>query len=296
VGGNALFANTTANYNTVVGAEAMSNNTIGDYNTAIGMSAMVHNIDGFSNAVAGYKALYWNSSGTFNTAMGVSAMENNSTAGANTAFGNRALQTNSSGGVNTAVGFLALANLNGGSNNIAIGAYSGTTAAAWNNTISIGNDGTPNGFHNQAFIGNSSTGWIGGYVGWSVYSDGRLKRNITEDVRGLDFITRLRPVVYSKNIKEMALAMGTKDTSDFEGKYEIEGIRYSGFIAQEVETAAQQSGYDFSGIKKVNGPDGFYTLSYESFVVPLVKAVQEQQQQIEALKKQVESLLNLRKN
>jgi trimeric autotransporter adhesin len=59
---------------------------------------------------------------------------------------------------------------------------------------------------------------------------------------------------------------------------------------QEVEAAARESGYNFNGVKKMNGENGFYTLSYESFVVPLVKAVQEQQQQINELKKMVETL------
>ncbi|RLD37128.1 MAG: hypothetical protein DRI89_15515 [Bacteroidetes bacterium] len=57
----------------------------------------------------------------------------------------------------------------------------------------------------------------------------------------------------------------------------------TGFIAQEVEQAAQTSGYDFSGVTRANDDLGMYSLSYSQFVVPLVKAVQEQQQQIEAL-------------
>jgi len=63
-------------------------------------------------------------------------------------------------------------------------------------------------------------------------------------------------------------------------------IRRSGFIAQEVERAAQASGYNFSGIIRPRTEQEHYSLSYESFVVPLVKAVQEQQQQIEQLKKE----------
>jgi hypothetical protein len=67
-------------------------------------------------------------------------------------------------------------------------------------------------------------------------------------------------------------------------------IRRSGFIAQEVEQAAQTSGYNFSGIIRPRTAQEHYSLSYESFVVPLVKAVQEQQLQIEQLKKQNDQL------
>ena len=49
----------------------------------------------------------------------------------------------------------------------------------------------------------------------------------------------------------------------------------SGFLAQEVETAARESQYDFSGVSSPTSPDGLYSLRYADFVMPLVKAVQE---------------------
>ena len=52
-------------------------------------------------------------------------------------------------------------------------------------------------------------------------------------------------------------------------------IKYTGFVAQEVEKAAQKLGYDFSGVDAPKSRDGFYGLRYGDFVVPLVKAVQE---------------------
>ena len=58
---------------------------------------------------------------------------------------------------------------------------------------------------------------------------------------------------------------------------EASAIRRTGFIAQEVEKEANESGYNFSGIIKLQSEREHYGLSYESFVVPLVKAVQEQQ-------------------
>jgi hypothetical protein len=61
---------------------------------------------------------------------------------------------------------------------------------------------------------------------------------------------------------------------------------FSGFVAQEVEAAAKDAGYNFSGIDKPKNENDFYGLRYADFVVPLVKAVQQQQQMIEILKKQ----------
>ena len=65
-------------------------------------------------------------------------------------------------------------------------------------------------------------------------------------------------------------------------------IRRTGFIAQEVEQAAIKTGYDFSGIIKPQTSNDHYSLSYESFVVPLVKAVQEQEKIIDNLKKEIQ--------
>ena len=171
-----------------------------------------------------------------------------------------------------------------GNFNVAIGYESGT-AGSWYNTISIGNWGWLNGASNQAFIGNSFTQWIGGWQYWSVFSDARIKNTIQEDVKGLDFITRLRPVTYHRSIKAMMDITGNEETPDYPGKYDVEKVKYSGFLAQEVEQAARESGYDFSGITAPKNSKDLYSLSYEQFVVPLVKAVQEQQQMIDLLKK-----------
>ncbi len=131
-------------------------------------------------------------------------------------------------------------------------------------------------------IGNTLVSWIGGQVGWSTYSDARVKEEVAEDVHGLDFILNLRPVTYRYNIEqEQRLMTGQVDTNEWEGKYDIEQIRFSGFIAQEVEQAAEKAGYDFSGLQKPVNEHTLYTLRYAEFVVPLVKAVQEQQAIIE---------------
>jgi hypothetical protein len=67
-------------------------------------------------------------------------------------------------------------------------------------------------------------------------------------------------------------------------------IRRTGFIAQEVEQAALKAHYDFSGLIKPKTEQDHYSLSYDAFVVPLVKAVQEQQQIINTQNKKIADL------
>lgn len=131
--------------------------------------------------------------------------------------------------------------------------------------------------NNEVCIGNTSITKISGQVGFTTFSDGRIKDNIRANVPGLEFINRLRPVTYNLNIHRQneMLNPGVRDTSSWEGKYDIEKMTMTGFIAQEVEKAANDAKFDFSGVSKPSGSDGLYSLRYAEFTVPLVKAVQE---------------------
>ena len=74
---------------------------------------------------------------------------------------------------------------------------------------------------------------------------------------------------------------------DWEGKYDIEKIKMTGFFAQDVDEAARSINYSFNGVHDPkNG--GLLSIDYSSFVVPLVKAVQEQQQLIEDQNKKID--------
>ncbi|MBK6633793.1 MAG: tail fiber domain-containing protein [Chitinophagaceae bacterium] len=131
-----------------------------------------------------------------------------------------------------------------------------------------------------------------GQTGWFNYSDERIKDNIRSNVPGLAFITRLNPVTYHLNIHRKN-EMGYKNNQDWEGKYDMEKILQTGFLAQEVEQAAKETNFDFNGVRAPHGNSKLYSIQYASFVVPLVKAVQEQQQQIEELKNQVAELISI---
>ena len=57
-------------------------------------------------------------------------------------------------------------------------------------------------------------------------------------------------------------------------------IIHTGFIAQDVEKTAKELGYNFDGVNAPTNSTDNYSLAYSQFVVPLVKAVQEQQKMI----------------
>ncbi len=96
---------------------------------------------------------------------------------------------------------------------------------------------------------------------------------------------KLRPVTWHWDKDKMDELLGIKDKSDYPEKYDIEKIKQSGFLAQEVEQTARELGYDFSGVVAPKGENQAYSLRYAEFVVPLVKAIQEQQEMIEEQEK-----------
>ena len=65
---------------------------------------------------------------------------------------------------------------------------------------------------------------------------------------------------------------------------ESSSIVRTGFIAQEVEAAAKKVGFDFDGVSTPENETDLQGIRYAEFVVPIVKAMQEQQEMITELK------------
>jgi hypothetical protein len=78
--------------------------------------------------------------------------------------------------------------------------------------------------------------------------------------------------------------MGIQSTEKWASKYDITKMQFTGFSAQQVDKAAKQIGYDFSGVDAPKNDKDLYALRYSDFVVPLVKAVQELSGQNDSLK------------
>ena len=281
----------TGSSNTATGYNALKANSSGSRNTTSGYNAMLLNTTGNQNTTSGYESLYSNTTGNYNTASGYKPLYSNTNGNSNTAFGYKTMNYNTTGDYNTAVGEEALFYSANGDYNTAVG-YHALHGNSASNKIGIGYNAT--GFvddvSNSASIGNSSINKIGGQVNWTATSDARTKTNVHENVPGLSFIQKLRPVTYHYDIHRQNALLGIVDTATWEGKYDIEKMTFSGFLAQEVEQAAQSLGYEFSGVDAPKNEKGLYGLRYAEFVVPVVKAIQEQQVQIEQLQAENQAL------
>ena len=139
-GAGALLSNTSGDRNTANGTFALLNNTTGNSNTAEGWRALFQNTTGDRNTAGGREALLSNTTGFENTATGSVALESNIIGNDNTATGFAALNGNTTGALNTANGTGALVNSNGDLN-IALGFGAGVNLTTGNNNIDIGNLG-----------------------------------------------------------------------------------------------------------------------------------------------------------
>jgi len=111
--------------NTAVGTNALFTNTTGDFNTAVGYNALIYN-NSNGNTAVGSDALANSASGIGNTAVGSSALQYNQNS-YNTGLGIGALSGNVTGSKNIAIGYNS-GNAFDGSNNVVIGGYSGAAA------------------------------------------------------------------------------------------------------------------------------------------------------------------------
>jgi len=335
--------NTTGQSNTFLGIQAGTRNTSGRDNVMIGEVAGGFNTTGVHNVFIGNQAGYLNSTGTYNTFVGDSAgravtSTNNTMIGSksgastgsatgNTFLGSQSGINNTTGSYNTAIGYFSLNNNNTATGNTALGYSTGTlytngayntfigrdadaSAASLTNSTAIGNTSRITA-SNQVRIGNSAVTSIGGYTDWSNISDGRFKKNIKENVPGLSFINKLKPITYNLDVSGLKKKLSpneedanNKDAGMQQAIEAKEKLLQSGFVAQEVERSAKEIGYEFSGVDAPKNSNDLYGLRYAEFVVPLVKAVQElskmndekdkliaqQQQQITDILKRLEAV------
>jgi hypothetical protein len=325
IGNSSLYMNTNGSNNVAIGSYALYYN-LADDNTAVGLQALNDNYQGTGNVAVGGYSLSYNSSGGNNTAVGYTALKksggSNNTAvgsnalnggvssstdfyscnafgyyalyknlaGNNNAFGTGALQNNTDGTFNCAMGEDAMLTNVTGSYNTAIGCYSDVSTANLTNATSLGYGAVADA-SNQVRLGDASisslycTGAfygsvqnitrqlyadLNGKIGYLV-SSARYKTNIL-DMENVDWLFRLRPVNYTYKTDE-------KNTKQY------------GLIAEEVEKVIP----DMVSFDKEGKPE---TVNYSTLITPLLKAVQEQQQNIvnlkhanDALSQKVELLL-----
>jgi trimeric autotransporter adhesin len=287
------------NGNTAGGDNALNVHNMLSYNTAFGYYALSSNIvNGTNNSAFGGSALFSNTMGSNNSAFGISALMSNTSGGYNTALGVSALFRNNMGNTNTAVGSGALYNNTMGIGNVAVGVNAGVTNITGIRNTFIGPNAdafAPNAgsFTNGTALGNSATLFtsnsivLGNNQIRAIYanvttitaiSDRRRKKDIKalDADLGLDFIAKLQPISYRFNNGD-------------------ETERY-GFIAQDLEQALPASlqetieksepEHGLALIERQNDEDRTYRVSYGELTAPIVKAIQQQQQEIEAVRQQ----------
>lgn len=168
--------------------------------------------------------------------------------------------------------------------------YGGYFTAANSSTSNYGATGIGNGTSstNYGVYGSASGGTTnysvycagnGVYTGtWTSSSDARLKENVTNLGSSLEMVMKLRPTAYNfktndPRYKSMNLSTGT----------------HFGFIAQELETVYPSLVMNnvHTDPKNPSEKIDYKSVNYTELIPVLVKAIQEQQAQIEELKKQL---------
>ena len=128
---------------------------------------------------------------------------------------------------------------------------------------------------------------------WAVFSDARLKENVSAYNEGLELITKVRPVNFTYNAK-MKEIWGENKSMD--------GRIYQGVIAQDLQKIAPDmvrevsidksedtEDADYSGESKES--EHFLEVDPNKFTYALINAVQEQQEMIENQEEKLTSLI-----
>ena len=250
--------------------------TTGNGNIAIGIGDRILTAatTGYNNVAICYGALYYTKTAHDNVAIGQFALTKNQDGNSNVAIGQQASNTLKTGDFNTAVGYCALSGSTDCYNATAIGANANVTG---DNQVQLGDTGVTV-YAQKALV---------------TRSDARDKLDIEDSPLGLNFILKLRPCKYRMNSREAYFEKGQKRdfTATNDGSKAGKRPHY-GLIAQEVKEAMNELNVDFAGYldSKVDGGEDVLSLGYTEFIAPMIKAIQEQQNMIKELQKQVDVL------
>jgi len=281
MGVNSLVTNTTGSHNIGIGRDAGKDITDGERNILIGGIAGEEITTADDIIAIGYRSGGGNAgaatTGHDNVCIGTSSGESLTTGFANIFMGK------DSGSTTTQA-----------ARNICIGHQARNAVATDDDTIVLGYNiaGASNDF-SFGKASNVVTNDFDSDANWSRASDERLKKNITDQKLGLDFINDLRTVKYNwkpsheLDSTDSQLAHLYKEK---EADNEMNTtVTMHNFIAQEVKTALDKAGVsDFAGWKV--DQYGVQQVSREMFIIPLVKALQELSAKNDALEARITAL------
>ena len=300
IGENALCCATTGCQNIAIGRLAMySSDVTGIDNIAIGTSVMDALTTGICNIAIGINALGASTSGCFNIAIGRNAMGVCDVTGqGNVAIGVASMDALTTGFCNIAIGVSSLGTSTTGCFNVAIGDGAGSSVTTESCTINIGCGA------------NQTTAGVACIVAtclmsaqFTATSDCRSKCKIKDLPFGLEFINLLRPVSYKWKPQADKLDKNGNLIEEGERNHTHKRTMF-GLLGQQVKEALTTLGLgynDFAGFsdqeyENRNNPnwkksytmeDKTIQLTYDDFISPLIKSVQELSAEVNSLKAQL---------
>lgn len=125
------------------------------------------------------------------------------------------------------------------------------------------------------------------YVAWSNVSDARDKTDIQTlpDNLGLNFVRKLRPVSFKFDYRKEYMFKCGFEFGDKDGTLKKNEVNY-GFLAQQIEQVAQELNVKFDGVSYDEYNDG-YTLKTLELLSPIVKAIQELNNELDSIEQQI---------
>ena len=208
---------TTGTYNVAVGHNTLVSLTTGGYNTGLGRSALASSTSTNYGTGVGYEAGF------------------NVTGEANTCIGFRAGHDVSSGVNNVLVGLQAgyySTNLTTGNYNTHVGNYTTASSASVTYESIFGYNITGQGSGTSAFRG---TPYNSNNADWGTYSDIRIKKNVTDNKKGLDAINQIRVRDFEYKTREEILNDSPELTEVIDAAVKEQTGVQVGVVAQELQ-------------------------------------------------------------
>ena len=282
-----------------IGLDPLKALTTGINNIGIGTNAMDALTTGICNVAIGTDALGVSTTGCENIAIGENAIGGcTATGDRNTGIGVSAGYRVTTGRYNIGLGYSAVNSVTTGCDNIGIGHTAGCAVTTTNNTINIG------------CLANQTTAGVACIVATCVMaaqftatSDCRSKCKIKDLPFGLEFINLLRPVSYKWKPQADKLDKNGNLLEKGEGSHAHQRTMF-GLLGQQVKEALTTLGLGYNDYsvfsdqeyenrnnsdwkKSYQMEDKTVQLTYDDFISPLIKSVQELSAEVNSLKAQL---------
>ncbi len=271
----------------------------GSDNVLVGSLVGVSNYFGNTSVIIGQNAGYFTQYNTVGigagalrlgtnsgvTSIGAQSVCNSGNKSGITAVGYRAGHTNT-GNNSVFIGELAAGSA-GGDCSVAVGSCAGRFGTN-TNTTQIGFYAYDGNYNSNRFVlgkyGHTDA-YI--YVAWTNCSDARDKTNIENlpNNLGLNFVRKLRPVSFKFDYRKEYMYKCGFEFGDKDGTLKKPQTNY-GFLAQQIEQSANELNVKFDGVSYDEYNDG-YTLKTLELLSPIVKAIQELNNELDIIEQQL---------